>query len=420
MSEDDEDVMEIEIVDPPSKSEDVVDENEENEEMDADTSLMMLCCGRGCSKSARSDIECRTCRVLMVGRNSFCSEACLNLHINLAHDEEDVKKCATMPIPATPSPQKLENKEDDVVVISPSMYSQMEEEEEEENIHPRDRGRKKDPTPAMALREAFENMKLETSGCCPENVSKSKCTRWIKGVRVQFPHTKPHKNQMFLMIQTIDALINRGHAALESPTGTGKTAALLCAALAWHSTFEEKRMKLIEAARAKEEEEEQQPSPSSTGLTQPINQLTASNGKKKKRKKKKRKKKRQSDENIAKRHLPPGYLTKESKPCRIFYGTRTQAQVKNVVREIKALAYSPDLAVLGSRQFLCACKDELKEKSPSGLPLGIACMQRVRKKSSSTLDGVVDDESSKVNNEEEDNEGGCQYVVFEREAREYE
>ena len=70
-------------------------------------------------------------------------------------------------------------------------------------------------------------------------------------------------------------------------------------------------------------------------------------------------KKRQSDENIAKRHLPPGYLTKESKPCRIFYGTRTQAQVKNVVREIKALAYSPDLAVLGSRQFLCACKDEL-------------------------------------------------------------
>ena len=77
----------------------------------------------------------------------------------------------------------------------------------------------------------------------------------------------------------------------------------------------------------------------------------------------------------------------------------------------------PDLAVLGSRQFLCACKDELKEKSPSGLPLGIACMQRVRKKSSSTLDGVVDDESSKVNNEEEDNEGGCQYGCSS--AREY-
>ena len=53
MSED-EDIMEIEIVDPPSKSEDAVDENEENEEMDADTSLMMLCCGRGCAKSARS------------------------------------------------------------------------------------------------------------------------------------------------------------------------------------------------------------------------------------------------------------------------------------------------------------------------------------------------------------------------------
>ena len=35
---------------------------------------------------------------------------CLNLHINLAHDEDDVKKQKTMPIPATPSPQKLKTK----------------------------------------------------------------------------------------------------------------------------------------------------------------------------------------------------------------------------------------------------------------------------------------------------------------------
>ena len=258
----------------------------------------------------------------------------------MAHDEDDVKKCATMPIPCNSFSTKLENKEDDIVVLSDSMYSQMEEKEEEENIHPRDRGRKKDPTPAMALREAFENMKLETSGCCPENVSKSKCTRWIKGVRVQFPHTKPHKNQMFLMIQTIDALINRGHAALESPTGTGKTAALLCAALAWHSTFEEKRKKLIESSKS------QGRGGGATAITIIYGTYTANEStnriewEEEEEEEEEEEKKRQSDENIAKRHLPPGYLTKESKPCRIFYGTRTQAQVKNVVREIKALAYS--------------------------------------------------------------------------------
>ena len=68
MSED-EDIMEIEIVDPPSKSEDAVDENEENE-MDADTSLMMLCCGRLCEKR---EVGYRVQNVSGVdgGRNSF-------------------------------------------------------------------------------------------------------------------------------------------------------------------------------------------------------------------------------------------------------------------------------------------------------------------------------------------------------------
>ena len=414
--EEEEEDMDVEIVDASKDKMDVVDDDDDKEEvLDSDTSLLMLCMRRGCSKTSKSNIFCRTCKVLMLGEVNYCSEACMNHHISESHTDFDVDHCAKQPIPPTPSPKK--NQEQDVVVLSYSPDDEeKEEEEEEEEEEENNRGsysfQRKDQSPPTLLREAMENMKLESS-CCLENPSLAKCTRWIQGVRVLFPHTKPHKNQMFLMISTIEALINRGHAALESPTGTGKTAALLCAALAWHATFQEKRDKLIEAARIKEKNKNNttttttSSSSSSTGLTQAMKD-NASIASQESKKNRSREKKKQSDEDIAKAFLPAGYQTKESKPCRIFYGTRTQAQVKNVVRELRALAYSPDLAVLGSRQFLCACKDELKEKSPAGLPLGIACMQRIRNKNLTHEDGVNNDENGGTDGGGID-EPGCQY-----------
>ncbi len=54
----------------------------------------------------------------------------------------------------------------------------------------------------------------------------------IEGVKVVFPCT-PYDSQVEYMTRVIRALNNRNYAALESPTGTGKTLCLLAACLAW-------------------------------------------------------------------------------------------------------------------------------------------------------------------------------------------
>lgn len=62
----------------------------------------------------------------------------------------------------------------------------------------------------------------------------------IAGTRVRFPHV-PYRAQSALMHATITAITSRKHALVESPTGTGKTLALLCASLAFQEAAEDRR-----------------------------------------------------------------------------------------------------------------------------------------------------------------------------------
>jgi hypothetical protein len=68
---------------------------------------------------------------------------------------------------------------------------------------------------------------------CNLLMGKAKWTGKIAGVKVLFPFVKPLAPQLQLMSKAIAAYKSRAHALLESPTGTGKSAALLCSALAW-------------------------------------------------------------------------------------------------------------------------------------------------------------------------------------------
>ena len=62
----------------------------------------------------------------------------------------------------------------------------------------------------------------------------------INGIKVKFPF-KPYPSQIGMMDRVIRALEgNKQHALLESPTGSGKTMALLCGVLSW---MEEQRKK---------------------------------------------------------------------------------------------------------------------------------------------------------------------------------
>ncbi|CAM9433411.1 unnamed protein product, partial [Ectocarpus sp. 4 AP-2014] len=53
------------------------------------------------------------------------------------------------------------------------------------------------------------------------------------GIKVEFPFETPMVPQDQMMQRIIAALKSKRHALLESPTGTGKSAAMLCASLAW-------------------------------------------------------------------------------------------------------------------------------------------------------------------------------------------
>lgn len=55
----------------------------------------------------------------------------------------------------------------------------------------------------------------------------------ISGVKVRFPPFRPFPGQIALMNKVLKAAQNRQNALLESPTGTGKTLALLCSTLSW-------------------------------------------------------------------------------------------------------------------------------------------------------------------------------------------
>ncbi len=62
----------------------------------------------------------------------------------------------------------------------------------------------------------------------------------IKGINIYFPY-KPYEIQIDYMNKVIESLNNNNIAALESPTGTGKTLCLLCASLAWMKYMREVR-----------------------------------------------------------------------------------------------------------------------------------------------------------------------------------
>ncbi len=56
---------------------------------------------------------------------------------------------------------------------------------------------------------------------------------FVEGVRIGWPYPMVMPPQRQMAMHLIKAFKNRRHVVLESPTGTGKSAAILCAALAW-------------------------------------------------------------------------------------------------------------------------------------------------------------------------------------------
>lgn len=127
----------------------------------------------------------------------------------------------------------------------------------------------------------------------------------LRGVSIHFPF-RPYKCQEDYMSKVLDALHHSENALLESPTGTGKTLCLLCAALAWQR----------EQARSLQKN--------------PSHQMTQESA-------------------LSNADAP----SKPSRAPTIIYASRTHSQLSQVIRELKSTRYRPKHALLGSREQMC-------------------------------------------------------------------
>mmetsp|Transcript_3070 Transcript_3070/g.5947 ORF Transcript_3070/g.5947 Transcript_3070/m.5947 type:complete len:1151 (-) Transcript_3070:11-3463(-) len=133
----------------------------------------------------------------------------------------------------------------------------------------------------------------------------------VRGIEVLFPFAAgPLQPQRQVMERVLEALTGGRHAVLESPTGTGKTAAVLCAALAWQR---KQREKVGEAPQ-------------------------------------------------------------------IIFASRTHAQLRQAVAELRRLPYRPTAAVVGSRESGLCIHAEVSAVAMTGGQLSVrqACRQARR------------------------------------------
>ena len=159
----------------------------------------------------------------------------------------------------------------------------------------------------------------------------------ICGVPVDFPF-EAYSPQLVYMEKVVLALEQGTNALLESPTGTGKTLCLLCAALGW------RRAQIAKAKAAL-----QRPPQIQSALLQ-------RNG--------------AGGISVAQAESLRADLAASAavgadfdgnggrRIPRIIYASRTHAQLQQVVRELRRTAHKPLVCMLGSREQLC-CHSEV-------------------------------------------------------------
>ncbi|XP_065663878.1 Fanconi anemia group J protein homolog isoform X6 [Hydra vulgaris] len=201
----------------------------------------------------------------------------------------------------------------------------------------------------------------------------------ISGVNVKFP-VKAYPTQISLMSKILQSIQKRQCCLLESPTGSGKSLALLCATLAW--LYEEKAQKEEEVINVQ-------------GIIKEVSNVQANikeaiivqanikdnvqeaaikviskedDGDDFKREAKKIRKsitsvkKGDNNESESSTELLPNNapdeipvkLEKRKKISKIYFGTRTHKQITQIIRELKKTAYKDvRMSILSSREYTC-------------------------------------------------------------------
>ncbi|GLJ31258.1 hypothetical protein SUGI_0626920 [Cryptomeria japonica] len=189
----------------------------------------------------------------------------------------------------------------------------------------------------------------------------------IGGISVEFPY-KPYGSQLAYMgkvVATLERAQRQGHchALLESPTGTGKSLALLCATLAWQQQHSSKIANLQAQPPPSQSLPAQPPRPPPPPPTpsQAENALVMGGGFIPEQ--------TQSgvaaaagESQQAASGVDNGAERKPKVPT-IFYASRTHSQITQVIREYRKTAYRVPMAVLASRKHYCTNKRVCSKKN---------------------------------------------------------
>lgn len=218
----------------------------------------------------------------------------------------------------------------------------------------------------------------------------------VYGTEIQFPY-EPYPVQFVLMEKILRACENSQNALLESPTGTGKSLALLCAVLAWQNKVKNKlQQEKVEkenlgkerfaSAVAKCRKKDNTAVPLRTiyrdnpiGSDEETQSLSSNEDFQDQQPPKL---KQMTDNEF---HNYEDSLDSSSHGDnlemivpKIFFATRTHAQIHQVVQELRRTSYRPKMDILGSRNQYCIhnkvtksqnrneeCKKLLEERSCS-------------------------------------------------------
>ena len=205
----------------------------------------------------------------------------------------------------------------------------------------------------------------------------------MMGIPVAFPKgLTPLIPQKIVMSKVLQALKTKQHALVESPTGTGKSLALLCASLAFQKEMRrqiwEKRAKIgatpenkglpdgwraangmfvgsreaetvkMETGEEVKEDKDNARIKSEEAATTTTNNNNNNNSDNEKQ---------PSMKKILMERLEMEMLEREEEEIpRIFLCSRTHSQIAQLARELKRCPYRPNFSVLGSRQQFCPAK----------------------------------------------------------------
>ena len=201
-------------------------------------------------------------------------------------------------------------------------------------------------------------------------------TNYIDGIPIEFPHTA-YPCQLNFMQNVLRALKNKENALLESPTGTGKTLSLLCAALAWR-TAEMGRRQLMEQtsiSKASNYDMIMERKPANSNDSSAFKSINSASGSTARL---------QASLNESLNYAKPAEnevisdYSEYIKPPLIIYASRTHSQLSQVIGELRRTTYRPKIAIVGSRDQMCI-HPNVRELTSSSAQSAV-CTRLTRKK----------------------------------------